>query len=158
MQISDLSNAGATPTLAAMMQFASARQRILAHNVANIDTPDFRPVDLSVAQFQEQLAQAVRKRREAGAEPAPSSGVVPNGTDSAPLVVDSSKELRQNEDGSLEFTPTEASANVLYHDRNNRDPERMMQALAENQLAFRVATDLLRRQTDIMRMAITQRP
>lgn len=163
MQISDLNNAGALPTLGAMMRFAAARQKILAHNIANIDTPDFRPMDVSVTQFQQQLREAIDKRREAVAQPALERGVdtpsvLPSGIDSSPLILGSTDEVRERADGSLELTPKEASSNIAYHDRNNRDPERMMQALAENQIAFRMAADLMRRHSEILRMAITQRP
>lgn len=150
MQISDINNAGALPALEAMVRFAAARQRILAHNIANIDTPDFRPSDLSPTKFQQQLAQAVRTRRANAAADQP--------VESGELRLEDTDEVSQAADGSLTVTPGTPSGNILYHDRNNRDPERMMQALAENQLTYRVATDLLRRQMELMRVAVTQRP
>jgi flagellar basal body rod protein FlgB len=60
----DLANAGSAPVLEQVLRFAGARQRLLAHNIANIDTPDFRPVDVSPSAFREELARAVRTRRE----------------------------------------------------------------------------------------------
>jgi flagellar basal-body rod protein FlgB len=59
--------------------------------------------------------------------------------------------------GGLTLKPRTPSGNVLYHDRNNRDLERLMQDLSENVLAFRVASDLLRRENDLLRTAISQR-
>jgi flagellar basal body rod protein FlgB len=46
---------------------------------------------------------------------------------------------------------------VLFHDRNNRDLERLMQGLAENTTTYRVAADLLRSRYDVLRTAISQR-
>ena len=43
----DLANAGSAPVLEQVLRFAGARQRLLAHNIANVDKPDFRPVDES---------------------------------------------------------------------------------------------------------------
>ena len=145
MFIADLANAGAMPTLGAVLSFAGQRQRVLAHNVANLETPDYRPMDVSVSAFHAQLAQAVRDRRSR------------TGGEHGELRLTATDEVSQDARGAIHLTPGTASGNILYHDRNNRDPERLMQAIAENQLMFRVATDLYRRQADILRVAISQR-
>lgn len=54
------------PVLAEVMAFAAARQRVLANNVANIDTPGFRALDLPEARFREALAAAVERARRGG--------------------------------------------------------------------------------------------
>src|SRR5688572_8611870 len=128
--IDGLVNSGAMPTLEAAVRFAAGRQTLLAHNIANIDTPDFRPVDVSTAGFRRALGKAIDARRAAG-------------TVSAELALEDTREVRMRRDGSLELTPRTAAGGVLFHDRNNRDLERMMQDLAENVGAFRVASDLL---------------
>lgn len=144
---SDLANAGAAPALEQVLRFAGARQRLLAHNIANIDTPDFRPVDVSPAAFREELDRAVRKRREE------------RGGQSGPLDLQDTDEVSfaRGLSGSLELRPAGRSRNILYHDRNNRDLERLMQAVSENQLMYRTAADLLRRENDLLRSAISQR-
>ncbi|MDX2130552.1 MAG: hypothetical protein SFY69_00695 [Planctomycetota bacterium] len=144
MFLADLANSGSLPVLSATLSLAGQRQRLLAHNIANIDTPDFRPVDIDVNTFRAQLARAVVERRNAtggthGAldlAPAHGPGVAgaPAHPDARPL-----------------------GGRVLYHDRNNRDVERMMQDLAENSLTFRLTTDLIRRENDLLRSAIAQR-
>jgi flagellar basal-body rod protein FlgB len=141
--ISGLNNDGAAPVLEAMIRFASARQKLIAHNVANLDTPDFRPLDVSPQEFQRALARAVDRRRSAG-------GV-------GELRIDGSEQVRFGPDGAIELNPRTPSGNIMFHDRNNRDLERLMQANAENVAAFRVATDLLRSRVDIMRSAISER-
>ena len=45
--IDGVTNADSIPVLERMMQFAGARHRLLVHDIANLDTPDFRPVVVS---------------------------------------------------------------------------------------------------------------
>ncbi len=144
MSIAGLTNAGAAPALEAVIRFSTQRQRVLAHNIANISTPDFRPTDLSVADFQTELAAAIDRRRQANA---------PDG----PLKIRDTRELVWEPDGSLTATPRQPSDGVLWHDRNNRDLERLMQAQTENMAVFRTAADLLRGRTEAMRSALAQR-
>ena len=144
--IGDLSNAGSMPVLADLMRFTARRQAILAHNIANLDTPGFIQVDASPEQFQRALRDAVQRRREA------------TGGERGDLPAFETDEVRRLADGSIRLMPGSASGNVLYHDRNNRDLERLMQDLSENGLMYRVSADLMRRQTDLLRSAIAQRP
>lgn len=145
MLIDGVTNADAIPALSAMVEFAGKRQELIAHNVANISTPNFRPVDVSVERFRGQLAEAVDRRRERF------------GGQRGDLRMSPTKEVAQDRSGRLWIRPTEAGRNVLFHDRNNRDVERLMQDLAENTAVFRVATDLLRAQTEQLRSAISLR-
>lgn len=143
MLIDGVTNDGATPVLEAVVRFAGARQRLIAHNAANISTPDFRPLDVSPREFQRALGEAVERRRSGGGR--------------GGLGLGHGREVRQGSDGRMVLNPRTFSANVLGHDRNNSDLERLMQANAENVAAFRVATDLLRSRTELMRAAISER-
>jgi len=143
--LNDLATAGSLPALAATVRFAGARQRLIAHNIANIDTPDFRPADVDPAEFQQQMAGAIADRR------ARSGGV------SGRLPLDGNREVIQKDNGDLVLTPSTASGNILFHDRNNRDLERTMQQLVENAGMFRVASDLLRSRGTLLRGAIGER-
>lgn len=147
MIFDDLANAGTGPVLEQMLKFAGARQRLLAHNLANIDTPNFVPLDVSAQAFQKHLARAVAKRRDA------------TGGETGALELSDTDEVSfgAGRSAPIRLSPASASGNILYHDRNNRDMERLMQAMAENQLAFKTASDLLRRQNDLLRSAIAQR-
>jgi flagellar basal-body rod protein FlgB len=145
MLIQDLENAGSLPVLGQMLQFGAQRQKLLVHNIANMETPDFRPVDVSIKDFQKNLAKAVDQRR------AQTGGM------QGDLSVDDSREITQSQ-GALSLHPRTPSGNILYHDRNNRDLERMMQDLAENSLNYKATVDLMRRENDLLRSAISQRP
>ena len=146
MGASDLTNSGAIPALEMAVRFAARRQAVIAGNIANISTPDYRPLDLSVEEFRKVLGQAVEKRRaEAGGQ-------------SGPLAWEETGELRRDGDGGLAVTPTTVGKGILRHDRNNSDLERLMQAQAENALTFRVAAELLRGRFEQLRAAIAERP
>ncbi len=144
--IGDLSNSGSMPVLADLMRFTARRQTVIAHNIANLDTPGFLQTDASPEKFQEALREAVEKRRNA------------TGGERGELPAFETDEVRRLADGSIRLMPGTPSGNILYHDRNNRDLERLMQDLSENGLMYRVSADLMRRQTDLLRSAIAQRP
>ncbi|MEO0511697.1 MAG: hypothetical protein AAF108_02220 [Planctomycetota bacterium] len=150
MLIDGVTNAGAVPTLAASVQFAARRQELLANNIANLSTPDFRPMDVDPRGFQKVLREAVEERRSGGS----AGRVRPGGGD---LGWQETREVTRDASGRLRLTPRTPSGNVLFHDRNNRDLERTMQALAENAAAFRLATGLLRNRVQQMRNAIAER-
>ena len=47
MLIDHLLNADALPSLERTVQFAARRQELIAHNIANLSTPNFQPLDVS---------------------------------------------------------------------------------------------------------------
>lgn len=143
--LADLTNSGAIPVLEMSLRFAGQRQKLLAHNIANISTPNFIPADVSVADFRKTLRTAIDERRERAGGP------------NAPLPWRETRELTRNSRGELQLNPRTAGPGVLMHDRNNRDLEKLMQDQAENVLAYRVTTDLLKGRFDLMRTAISQR-
>ncbi|MFA6043443.1 MAG: hypothetical protein WC718_00540 [Phycisphaerales bacterium] len=145
MLIAELANSGPMPVLAEVMSFAAQRQQLLAHNIANLDTPDFVPLDVSTQAFQRNLAEAVKRRREGA------------GSAAGVLDVKETRELARDGAGGLVLKPRTPSGNVLFHDRNSRDLERMMQALTENTTVFRAASELMRVNEAMLRTAISQR-
>ncbi|TVQ59816.1 MAG: hypothetical protein EA379_09800 [Phycisphaerales bacterium] len=145
MFLQDVINVDAMPALEMAARFAAQRQRVTAHNIANISTPEYLQQDLSVAEFRETLADAVDRRRQT------SDGL------RGPLEWRETNELRRDARGHLVATPTTPSGNILFHDRNNRDLERLMQDQVENVGVFRIATELMRTHTEMMRAAIAGR-
>lgn len=143
----DTVNSGSIQTLEMAMRFSARRQQVLAHNIANLSTPNFLQKNLSVADFQSALAQAVKEKHD-------NSGVP--GQDQ--LQWHDTDEVSITSTGRMTVHPQTPSGNVLFHDRNNRDVERLMQDVAENVGMFRLASDLLRSRFDLLRAAITERP
>ncbi len=145
MSISDLSTAGSAPSLEMMLKFAGQRQKILAHNIANIDTPNFQGKDVDPQDFQKMLGEAIDKRRSSTGKPA------------QPLELGSSRQIKTGSNGKLVLNPQTPTDGVLFHDRNQRDLEKMMQDLVEDATMFRVTADLMRQQRGQLLAAISQR-
>lgn len=146
MSIKGLTDGGALPALEAMARFTAARQRLIANNVANINTPGFQPVDADPKAFQAQIARAIDSRRtEVGQQ------------GSGPLALGSNGPLKQMQDGRVVLNPGALHENLMFHDGNDRNLERVMQDVAENLLSFRAATELMRNRFRTIELAIRER-
>lgn len=148
--IDGLVNADSIPVLEAAMQFAARRHSVIQHNIANLTTPGFQTRDVSVEDFHEALGEAVEHRRAA------SRGE--GGTRGGQLEFEGNSEVKMHPDGTMELRPRTPTGNILFHDRNDRDLEKSMQALAENVAAFRVASEFLRGRYEMLNTAIRERP
>lgn len=149
MMIDGLVNSGAIPVLEATAQFAARRHTLIAHNIANISTPNFQTRDVAPETFQRQLGEAIDERRGR------------RGGRANAFEMPSSREVRWERDrsgqGRVRLDPETPSGNILFHDRNDRDLERMMQGLAENAAAFSAATQLFKNRFSILNAAIALR-
>jgi flagellar basal-body rod protein FlgB len=143
--LDQISNAGSLPALEAAMRFASQRQKLIAHNIANFETPNFIPTDVSPGEFQKVLAEAVDSRREK------------TGGMHGKLSIKRTRELQQSASGSLTLSPRTPVGGVLAQDKNASNLERTMQDLVENAVMFRVAADLHRARAGIIKKAIGER-
>jgi flagellar basal-body rod protein FlgB len=142
--IDGVTNAGAMPVLERLVQFAGQRHRLIVHNIANIDTPEFRPLDVSAAEFQRQLGEAIDARR-AG-----------KGLSRHTLPLEDTRQITFESD-TVRLHPEPAADNILFHDQNDRDVERIMQDLVENFMAFRTASDLIKNRFNLINTAIRER-
>lgn len=143
MFFSDVVNSGTTPTLDAMLSFTEAQHRVLAENIANIDTPGYKAQHLDPKRFQKALAGAIAERHE---------------TRSTGLTIDGTQEFEQRPNGTLKFKPSEEPAqNVLFHDQTNARIEQQMALLAENGMMHQAATELLAGNYQTMMKAIRGR-
>lgn len=138
--IPGLTNSESVDVLERLMQFAGQRHRIIVNNVANLSTPGYRPVDVSVARFQDQLARAIEARRSCH----------------EPLALASSEQVEVSDHG-MALRPEPIGGNILFHDSNDRNLETTMQDLVENFMVFRTAGELLRSRLDLLSTAISQR-
>ena len=120
MFIDRLLNQGSSPLLEQVVEFSSMRHRLIAENIANVDTPNYRQKDLSVERFRSSLRERIEARR-------------------------------QSPPGSVGFDDLRSevmhpSANILFHDRNNRSMEQLATDLAKNAMMHNLAVELLRKQ------------
>src|SRR3954469_8790424 len=134
MFIDRLLNQGNAPLLEQMLRFTAARHRLIAENVVNVDTPDYRQRDLSLEKFQSLLRGRVEKRREAGDV---------DGGEFVPFD-DVAAELQKPAGG------------ILFHDGNNRSMEQLMADQAKNAMMHNLAVELLRKQFQAMEMALKE--
>ncbi|NIA20586.1 MAG: flagellar basal body rod protein FlgB [Anaerolineaceae bacterium] len=120
--------------------FAEARNAVLADNIANIDTPNYKVRDLPVAEFQEMLGRAISESRRTG----------------QPLQLQSTRNIEVvRKGGRIEFRSIERQeANILFHDGGNRSIEQEMSELAKNTLMHRTAIEVLRKQYGTLEAAI----
>jgi flagellar basal-body rod protein FlgB len=138
-------DSGAMPALDRLLQFTESRQRLLADNVANLSTPHFRPHDVSPESFHRALGEAIDRRR-AGDRPLHGD-----------LELRNTREMQFQPPG-IDLDARPSDRNVLFHDRNNRDVERIMQDMAENNLTHNAAVQLLRSEYSLLEAAIRERP
>ncbi|MBN1345974.1 MAG: flagellar basal body rod protein FlgB [Phycisphaerae bacterium] len=143
MWMDNLINAGSGPVLEKVAAFSEARHRVLAENIANIDTPGYRTKHLDAKAFQAKLAEAVAARQK---EP------------TAPLRLKSTRQFHVDDQGMLRVTPTlTPSENILFHDGTNASIERQMASLAENTMMHQISVDLMRGRFASLRKAISGR-
>jgi flagellar basal-body rod protein FlgB len=143
--LSDVVNAGAVPALELSLRFAGMRQRQIAHNIANLSTPNFRQMDVSPRGFQAVLTRAVEERRREGGGAAGELHWQPTG------------EIRRGPGGDMQIMARTTGGSLLAHDRNDRDLERLMQDHAENAAFYRISAELLRTRYQQIREALAER-
>ena len=127
------------PVLQEVVNFSQARHTVLAANIANMDTPDYKVRDLSLEDFQSRLQQAIEERHEAKSTEALSPG-------EAGIVRDAPMgEIAKN-------TPT-----ILRHDENNTGIEQQVTEMVKNQMQHNMALALLTKQFQLLETAVSGR-
>jgi flagellar basal body rod protein FlgB len=59
--------------------------------------------------------------------------------------------------GGLTLSGRQRQENIMFHDRNNRDLERLMQSVAENTMVHNAAVEMVRNQFQMLGVAISER-
>ncbi len=140
MFLSEITNRGNIPVLEKLMAFAEARQKLLAENIANIDTPGYKVKLLDPRVFQTALGRAIDER---------------DGDPKKPLEIGETEQFHLDELGHLVVTPVEEPAqNILFHDRTNARIEVLMTQVAENVMTYNLASQLLKNNFDGLKTAI----
>jgi len=138
-----LTGRGPLPVLEKVLSYTEARQRVLAENIANVDTPGYRTKRLDPRLFQQALREALARRQN---DP------------ETPLRLPRTKQFFEGPDGRLHVTPVERPPeNLLFHDGTNQRIEQQMTDLAENALMHQVAVELLQSQYRLLMEAIRGR-
>ena len=119
------------PLLEQVLEFTAARHRLIAENMANVDTPGYRQKDLDVDRFQGMLRDRVEQR---DSSPPGSVGFE-----------DITAEVRNPTDG------------ILFHDGNNRSMERLVSDQAKNAMLHNMVVEMLRKQFQQMELALKEK-
>lgn len=117
----------------------SLRQQAISNNMANVDTPNFKATEVS---FEEDLNAALRK------QPSP---------DALQMRVSDARHIgfQQPVDvDSIEARSTQLLTTSMRNDGNNVDVDREMTRLAETQLFFQAATQLVNVKFNQLKQAI----
>src|SRR5687768_12454697 len=131
MFVERLLNQGNAPLLEQMLKFTAARHRLIAENVVNVSTPDYRQKDLSLEKFQAMLLDRVKDRSSA-----------------APGTVGFS-----DIQAELEH-PTHG---ILFHDGGNRSMEQLVTDQAKNAMTHNLVVELLRKQYTSLENALMEK-
>jgi flagellar basal-body rod protein FlgB len=133
MPISDI------PVFAALrtrMHWAQERQRLLAENVANADTPNFRPRDLTPPKFDAPAAAPLAAVSLARTSSAHIAGAAAGAT-----------QFKIDRKGGYEVRPAGNAVNI----------EEEMMKVAANQMDYQAATTLYGRSLALMKTALGKR-
>ena len=132
-----LFNSTTLPVLEQVVNFAQNRHRVLAGNIANLDTPGYRVRDLSPEKFQQNLKQAIRIRDED---------------------YDSLSDLAESGSNVASFDDVkESMKSILFHDDSNVSLEHQVAELGKNQAMHNMALTIMRSQFHLLEMAISER-
>jgi flagellar basal-body rod protein FlgB len=142
------------PLLEKAAVFGERRQDVLAANIANIDTPNYKTRDLPVEAFQEALRAAVASRQGASSQAAASPTGAPAGLSLASMAP--APTLEQLFPEEL-FHPTESpKRNLTFQDANNRSIEAEFMEMTKNNMMQNFAVELLHAQMNLLQSVIRE--
>lgn len=140
----DLKNISLFKTLDQKMSWLNERQKVLAQNIANANTPGYISQDLKKVSFQTHLNNASSPENGQAA-------TVMKTNDSRHISgmggVSANFEIRQQNSEFLETTP----------DGNTVDLERELAKMAEVQMEYTMAANLFRKHVSMMKTALGRR-
>lgn len=130
MPIGPILTDSTTRALELSASFAEARHRVLAENLANVDTPGYTTQVLDPQAFQTSLQEALARGDSARNDRLELRGNSQVATDAA---------------GRIAVRPiSEPAQNVLFHDGTNAGLEKLVTDINGNALQYDLATNLLR--------------
>lgn len=173
----------AATTIGALEQtlsFTERRHEILAGNIANMSTPDYRSRDLDVSEFQSELAKSIQQPAAAKSslqsqQPASLMPIMPGfppqlraemgmfdqfasakQPDSDPRLSPVGPTQAQTRDDRWSG-PRAATEAIVYHDNSDVSLEEQVNRISKNKHLHNLAISTLRNQFELLRAAITER-
>jgi flagellar basal-body rod protein FlgB len=119
-----------------VVNFAQSRQTVLAANIANADTPGYQVRDLSVADFQHRLGEAIEQRHAPPQATSPGDSGGHGGN-----LVEVSKDPQT----------------ILLHDKSNVGMEYQVAEMVKNQMQHNMALSVMSQQFRLLQAAVSER-
>lgn len=124
-----------------MAAFTQARHRVIAENIANVDTPGYQRKQVDLGSFQVALAEAIHGASSDGR-----------------LAAVTTDQVERDVHGHIVLRPgVEPADNVAFHDGTNGLVERDLTEMSRNQLLHQVSVDMLARKYRGLETAIRGR-
>ena len=130
------------PVLQQVMSFSEQRQKLLAHHVANINTPGFRLTDLPIEEFTEALGDAIDRR----------DGNIPHRFN-----MRDTKNIRFGPQMFVRPESDEVGGLTNYYDGADRSIERLQNEMLKNAMWHEAAAKLFSHQSRLLETAIRER-
>jgi len=146
--IDRLFDSSTIPLLLKTAAFTERRHEVLAGNIANASTPDYRTRDLPVAQFQSALQEAVARKR-----PVDSAGEKAWSFAAASDPADGTDPFPQSLFRALESS----RGTVTFQDGNNRSIEQEVMEITKNSLMQTLAIEVMNAQFSRLQAVISER-
>jgi flagellar basal-body rod protein FlgB len=146
--INSIFDTSTIPLLQRAASFAERRHEVLAGNVANLSTPDYKMRDLPVASFQAAMREAVAQRQNRDV-PAEGNWLYASDRAQAP-----EKLFTADLFHSIEAAP----GALTFQDGNNRSIENQALEMTKNSLLQQVAIELMTIQMNRLQAVISERP
>lgn len=140
MGVFDLLGSSANDAMIQVIGFGTERHKVMANNIANIDTPGYRMRDLDVANFDKTLARAVERSKRPG-----------NLGGRLDLPGLDSIDPRASSRGGAEKL-----RGIVFHDDNDRSVEKLVVDMTKNARRTQHAAALLRNQIRLLRSVISE--
>lgn len=130
----DLKDTGLFRLMSDKMAWHNQRQQVLSQNIANADTPHYRPQELAAFDFKKQLRET-RQLPVASTMQGHLAGTIPAKTG-----------FKEEKEGSPYETAPDGNAVVL---------EEQMLKVGQNAIDYQTVTNLYRKQVGMLRTAMT---
>ena len=141
MGLFDLLSSSSADALEHVIAFANERHKVLANNVANIDTPGYRMHDLAVDDFDATLSKAIARGKK-------TNPALPRLDLPTPAEVDRAGSTRGPDAAKLR--------GIVFHDDNDRSIERLAITMTKNAQRQIHAVSLLRNQLQLLKSIIAE--
>lgn len=142
---SSMFDKGALPVLGYAANFSYQRHQVIVNNLANVDTPHYKRLDLPVAEFRRTLRDAVARMENRPVRILDFRGGSRIGT-GADFGV------------SADILAAKSGTGMLKHDDNNVSPDKEMVALSDNAMFHNALVQLMASDFNLMAGAIRERP